>query len=463
MEEQSKGEDERMDEGLKTILKKREKEFEGISDQIWDFAEYRFKEYRSAELQAQYMEKRGFKVTRGIGGIPTAFKAEWGEKGPVIGFLGEYDALPGLSQKADCTEAVPVTPGACGHGCGHHLLGTGDMEAACALAECLAAKGEEGRIVYFGCPAEESGAGKAFMVRENCFDGVDFCLTWHPNVYNGLMYRSLANARVIYTFTGKAAHAAAAPEKGRSALDSCEIMSVGVNYLREHVPTDVRMHYAYLDAGGTAPNVVQAHASVLYALRAPESDQVSEVCARVNDVARGAALICGTTSQSRVVSAYASTIIPASMARLGYKYLCEIVPQVEYTPEELDYALKFVAVGTSPDAENPIERRIEDPAVAKMGGSTDVGDVSWTIPTLGIYTATYAVGTTMHGWTAVAQGRSSIAKKGMHTAARVMCAIAWDILHDAALRQQIRDDFKKALRGRTYKTLIPDEMKPGTF
>lgn len=455
--------DERVDEYLKTILKKREKDFEEISDQIWDFAEYRFKEYRSAEVQMQYLEKRGFKVTRGIGGIPTAFKAEWGKSGPVIGFLGEYDALAGLSQKADCTKADPITPGACGHGCGHHLLGTGDMEAACALAEYLDVKGEDGRVVYFGCPAEENGAGKAFMLREKCFDGVDFCLTWHPSVYNGLMYRSLANASIIYTFTGKAAHASSEPEKGRSALDSCEIMNVGVNYLREHVPAAVRMHYAYLDAGGTAPNVVQSHASLLYVLRAPESEQVRELCARVDDIARGAALICGTTSQSRVVSAYASTVVPESLARLGYKYLCELAPQVEYTPKELDYAAKFVAVGSTPNAENVLDQSVEDPACSKLGGSTDVGDVSWIIPTLGIYTTTFAAGTTLHGWTAVAQGRSSIAKKGMHSAARVMCAIALDIFHDAALRQKICDDFKKAVNGRTYKTLIPDDMEPGTF
>jgi aminobenzoyl-glutamate utilization protein B len=452
-----------MDERMKNIIASHEKEFEAVSDKIWDFAEYRFVEFKSAELQAKFLEERGFTVTRRLGGMETAFKAEWGENGPVIGFLGEFDALPGLSQKADCAEETPVEKGACGHGCGHHLLGTGCMEAACALAEYLRETGRPGRIVYFGCPAEESGAGKAFMAREHCFDGVDFCLAWHPNTYNGLMARSLANARVIFKFTGKAAHAAAMPEKGRSALDSCEIMSVGVNYLREHVPTDVRMHYAYLDVGGTAPNVVQPHAAVLYALRAPESDQVQEVYERVCDVAKGAALICGTSVEEQVVSAYASTLLPAALRDLAYACVKESAAEVSYTPEEIEYAKKFVAAGSQPDAKEPIVTGVEDPAAAKMGGSTDVGDVSWLVPTVGVYTTTYAAGTVMHGWTAVAQGRSSIAKKGMHTAARAMSRIALALLDDEKLRQRVRADFETAKAGRVYKTLIPDSMKPGMF
>lgn len=452
-----------MDERLKAILKSHEKEFEAVSDQIWDFAECRFQEVKSAELQAKFLEARDFKVTCGIGGIPTAFRAEWGGGGPVIGFLGEYDALPGLSQKADCAEESPLIPGACGHGCGHHLLGSGNMEAACALAEYLQESGEPGTVVYFGCPAEESGAGKAFMVREGCFDGVDFCLTWHPNVYNGLMYRSLANARVIFKFSGVASHAAAAPEKGRSALDSCEIMNVGVNYLREHVSTDVRMHYAYLDAGGTAPNVVQPHAAVLYALRAPETAQVQEVYGRVLDVARGAALICGTKAEAQVVSAYANTLVPKSLGDLALRCVKEAVAEVTYTPAEEAYAEKFVTVGSQPGAKTALDRAVEDPAAAKMGGSTDVGDVSWVVPTVGIYATTYAAGTVMHGWTAVAQGRSSIAKKGMHTAAKAMSAIAMEILRRPELREQIEKDFETVKDGRVYKTLIPDGMKPGMF
>lgn len=452
-----------VNEKLKEILESREKDFEDVSKQIWGFAEYRFQEHKSAELQAQYLEKRGFKVTRGIGGIPTAFKAEWGEKGPVIGFLGEYDALPGISQKADVAVPDPLVPGACGHGCGHHLLGTGDMEAACALMEYLKKTGIPGRVVYFGCPAEESGAGKAFMVREHCFDGVDFCLTWHPSTNSGLMYRSLANVREIFSFTGVASHASGAPEKGRSALDSCEIMSVGVNYLREHVPTTVRMHYAYLDVGGSAPNVVQSHASVVYALRAPETSDVEKVCRRVEDVARGAALICGTSVKCSIVSGYASTLVPKCLGDIGYKCVQDAMSQVSYTPEELEYARKFVKVGSSPNAKEPIDTSVEDPKFAKLGGSTDVGDVSWIIPTLGIYTTTYAAGTIMHGWTAVAQGLSSIAMKGMHAAAAAMCDIADQIYRSPELQENIRKDFKTALAGRVYKTLIPDDMKPGTF
>ena len=452
-----------MDGKLKAILASHEKEFEGISDQIWDFAEYRFQEHKSAELQAEFLEKRGFAVTRGIGGIPTAFKAEWGASGPVIGFLGEYDALPDLSQKADSTTEEPVTPGGCGHGCGHHLLGTGDMEAACALAEYLKDAKLPGKIVYFGCPAEESGAGKAFMVREHCFDGVDFAITWHPGATNGMMNRSLANARVIFKFSGVAAHAAGSPEKGRSALDSCEIMNIGVNYLREHVPTTVRMHYAYLDAGGTAPNVVQAHAAILYALRAPETGEVQAVFDRVTDIAKGAALICGTKVDIQVVSAYASTLACKSFSDLAYRCLKEAVGDVVYTGEEKAYAADFVKVGSEPDAKEALSTYVQTPEEAKLGGSTDVGDVSWILPTQGIYTATYAAGTVMHGWTAVSQGRSSIAKKGMHTAARAMADMALQILQSPELQARIRKDFEEVKAGRAYRTLIPDTMKPGMF
>lgn len=293
-----------------------EQQFISISDQIWEFAEPRYQEFHSSALQADFLEQEGFTVTRNLGGIATAFSASFGSGHPVIGLLGEYDALPCMNQIADSPEKQTDLPGAAGHGCGHNLLGTGAMEAACLIRDWLLQTHSEGTVIYFGCPAEEGGAGKAFLTRSGCFDNLDFALAWHPGSKTGLIKEALANIRVIFDFTGKSAHAAAHPELGRSALDACELMNVGVNYLREHVKSDARMHYAYLNDGGDAPNIVPAAATLLYALRAPESSYVAELYDRVSDVAKGAALMTGTRVSCRTVSAYAELLSVPAMEEL---------------------------------------------------------------------------------------------------------------------------------------------------
>lgn len=333
---------------LDSLIQSKKEQFWEMSDQIWGFAEMRFKEDQSSRLQMEFLRNEGFTVEEGIGDIPTAFSARAGSGRPVIGLLGEYDALPKLSQEADVTVKKPLAEGAPGHGCGHHLLGTGCLEAAVAVKDYLLEHPGQGTIVYFGCPAEEGGAGKAFMVREGCFKDCDICLAWHPYSATFASVSSLANARIIYRFTGKSAHAATSPYLGRSALDAVELMNVGCNYMREHMIPDARVHYAVTDTGGDAPNVVQAHAEVIYSVRAPRVDQVCELAERVHNIARGAALMTETKVEIQVVSAYADVLQNKVLDNLVYGHMKEIFP-LDYSHEELDYAEKFHAVGDPGD------------------------------------------------------------------------------------------------------------------
>ena len=373
------------------------------NDRIWDYAELAFHEHKSAELLCRLLEEEGFTVQRGLAEIPTCFTGTYkkGSGKPVMGFLGEFDALSSLSQQAALPEKSPVTAGAPGHGCGHCALGTGSLAAAFALKDYLDATGEDGTVIYFGCPAEEGGAGKAFLTRSGCFHGLDFALAWHPGSKTGLIKEALANIRVIFDFTGKSAHAAAHPELGRSALDACELMNVGVNYLREHVKSDARMHYAYLNDGGDAPNIVPAAATLLYALRAPKSAYVAELYERVGDVAKGAALMTGTKVSYRTVSAYAELLSVPAMEALMMEAMQE-AEKPEYTDDDFAYAARFAADQASPAIDTAIL-----PADQSINlGSTDVGDVSWQVPTGLIGVTTEAAGCALHTWQIVAQGKS---------------------------------------------------------
>ena len=435
-----------------------EQQFEAISDQIWEFAETRYQEFRSRALQADFLEKEGFTVTRNLGGIATAFSASFGSGHPVIGLLGEFDALPRMNQAADVPEKQAERPGAAGHGCGHNLLGTGAMEAACLIRDWLLQTRSEGTVIYFGCPAEEGGAGKAFLTRSGCFHGLDFALAWHPGSKTGLIKEALANIRVIFDFTGKSAHAAAHPELGRSALDACELMNVGVNYLREHVKSDARMHYAYLNDGGDAPNIVPAAATLLYALRAPESAYVAELYERVGDVAKGAALMTGTKVSYRTVSAYADLLSIPAMEKVMMEAMQE-AEKPEYTEEDYAYAAQFAADENSPSIDTDIL-----PADQTINlGSTDVGDVSWQIPTGLIGVATEATGCALHTWQIVAQGKSPLAHKGMHYAARILFAAAKKLYESPERCALIQDDYQNVIGHRTYRSMLPDSVKPGDF
>lgn len=435
-----------------------EQQFISISDQIWEFAEPRYQEFHSSALQADFLEQEGFTVTRNLGGIATAFSASFGSGHPVIGLLGEYDALPCMNQIADSPEKQTDHPGAAGHGCGHNLLGTGAMEAACLIRDWLLQTHSEGTVIYFGCPAEEGGAGKAFLTRSGCFDNLDFALAWHPGSKTGLIKKALANIRVIFDFTGKSAHAAAHPELGRSALDACELMNVGVNYLREHVKSDARMHYAYLNDGGDAPNIVPAAATLLYALRAPESSYVAELYDRVSDVAKGAALMTGTRVSCRTVSAYAELLSVPAMEELMMETMQE-AEKPDYTDDDYAYAARFAADQASPSIETAIL-----PADQSINlGSTDVGDVSWQVPTGLIGVTTEAAGCALHTWQIVAQGKSPLAHKGMHYAARILFAAAKKLYESPERCALIQDDYQNVIGHRTYRSMLPDSVKPGDF
>lgn len=435
-----------------------EQQFTSISDQIWKFAEPRYQEFHSSALQADFLEQEGFTVTRNLGGIATAFSASFGSGHPVIGLLGEYDALPCMNQIADSPEKQTDHPGAAGHGCGHNLLGTGAMEAACLIRDWLLQTHSEGTVIYFGCPAEEGGAGKAFLTRSGCFDNLDFALAWHPGSKTGLIKEALANIRVIFDFTGKSAHAAAHPELGRSALDACELMNVGVNYLREHVKSDARMHYAYLNDGGDAPNIVPAAATLLYALRAPESTYVAELYDRVSDVAKGAALMTGTRVSCRTVSAYAELLSVPAMEALMMEAMQE-AEKPEYTDDDYEYAARFAADQASPSIDTTIL-----PADQSINlGSTDVGDVSWQVPTGLIGVTTEAAGCALHTWQIVAQGKSPLAHKGMHYAARILFAAAKKLYESPERCALIQDDYQHVIGHRTYQSMLPDSVKPGDF
>ena len=435
-----------------------EQQFTSISDQIWEFAEPRYQEFHSSALQADFLEQEGFTVTRNLGGIATAFSASFGSGHPVIGLLGEYDALPCMNQIADSPEKQTDLPGAAGHGCGHNLLGTGAMEAVCLIRDWLLQTHSEGTVIYFGCPAEEGGAGKAFLTRSGCFDNLDFALAWHPGSKTGLIKKARANIRVIFDFTGKSAHAAAHPELGRSALDACELMNVGVNYLREHVKSDARMHYAYLNDGGDAPNIVPAAATLLYALRAPESAYVAELYERVSDVAKGAALMTGTKVSYRTVSAYADLLSVPAMEELMMEAMQE-AEKPEYADDDYEYAARFAADQASPSIDTTIL-----PADQSINlGSTDVGDVSWQVPTGLIGVTTEAAGCALHTWQIVAQGKSPLAHKGMHYAARILFAAAKKLYESPERCALIQDDYQNVIGHRTYQSMLPDSVKPGDF
>src|SRR5947207_1402786 len=278
--------------------------FEALSDRIWGMPELQYLEHRSVAEHIKELEREGFRITRDLADIPTAVMGEAGDGGPVIAILGEYDALPGLSQQAGVAEPRPVEGNSNGHGCGHNLLGSAAMLAATAVKDYLVANGLKGRVRYYGCPAEEGGAAKGFMVRAGAFEDVDIAISWHPASFSGVNKpESLANTRIDFTFTGRASHAAAAPHLRRSALDAVELMNVGVNYMREHMPDGARVHYAMLDGGGVAPNVVQARAKVRYLIRAADLSQLNPLIARVRKIAEGAALMTETKVETRMVSA----------------------------------------------------------------------------------------------------------------------------------------------------------------
>jgi aminobenzoyl-glutamate utilization protein B len=400
---------------------------------------------------------------------------EAGEGGPVIAILGEYDALPGLSQVAGIAEPKEVEAGGHGHGCGHNMLGSAALLAATAVKNYLAVAGIKGRVRYYGCPAEEGGAAKGFMVRAGHFKDVDIAITWHPAAFNSVdNAMSLADTRMDLTFKGRASHAAAAPHLGRSALDAVELMNVGVNYMREHMPSDARIHYAMLDGGGVAPNVVQASAKVRYAIRSTQLAGMRALIERVKKVANGAAMMTETQVDMKIVSAVSNLLgntplmetMQGHLEHLGpppfnavdRKYAEQI--QATLTPE--DIASAYARAGVPPRNDYPLCDFIVPFGTkgAPMMGSTDVGDVSWVVPTVQARVATHAIGTPGHSWQITAQGKSGQAKKGMVTAAKVMAGVAVDALGDPSLIARAKADHKARTDVTPYDCPLPTDVKP---
>src|SRR5579872_7230053 len=331
-------------------------QFIAMSDRIWGTPELCFLETRSCGEHVAMLEAEGFRITRNVADIPTAVIGEAGEGGPVIAILGEYDALPGLSQEAGVAEPRPIPGNGNGHGCGHNLLGSAALLAATAVKDYLAANGLKGRVRYYGCPAEEGGAAKGFMVRAGAFKDVDIAISWHPASFSGVNEpESLANTRIDFTFTGRASHAAAAPHLGRSALDAVELMNVGVNYMREHMPSDARIHYALLDAGGIAPNVVQAFAKVRYLIRARNLPELTRLIERVRKIADGAALMTETSVKATVISAVSNLLGNTPLERCLQDNLERLGPP-PFDDADKTTAAKFQATLTEEDIESSYRR-----------------------------------------------------------------------------------------------------------
>ena len=452
-----------------------------LADQIWSLAELRYAETASARLHMDALAASGFRITRDVAGIPTAFMAEWGDTGPdagpVIAFLGEYDALSGLNQQSGTLMYTPSmdSPSLTNHGYGHHLLGTSAHFAAIALQAHLQASGQRARIRYYGCPAEEGGSGKTFMARAGVFDDVDVALTWHPGSFTSVFSQTtLANIQAKFIFHGKASHAAHSPHLGRSALDAVELMNVGVNYLREHMPSDARVHYAVTDSGGLSPNVVQARAEVLYLIRAARNHEAAELYERVQNVARGAALMtdckvdivfdkaCSNLLQNRTLNQVlyakllaegALTVGTGEQGKAGHF-------QATLSKNDLDAVsrpLASVLRGQVPAVFEGVAPY--DPAVNELlFGSTDVADVSWITPTVQAWVACYAFGTPMHSWQMVSQGQSGLAHAGMVRAARVLTATAIELVQRPELIAQAKAELLERRQGKPYECPIPADV-----
>ncbi len=468
------------------VIDEKQALLDDVNDSIWEYAETAFQEFKSMDKLCEALEQEGFKVEKGVGDIPTAFTGTYGHGKPVIGLLGEFDALSGLSQVGGCPEKKALVPGAAGHGCGHNCLGTASLAAAIAVKNYLEHNLQvSGTVIYFGCPGEEGGSGKAFMAREGVFKDLDAAITWHPSSTNNVTSgSSLANYQVKYRFYGTSAHAAGDPHLGRSALDAVELMNVGVQFLREHMIDEARVHYAILDAGGYSPNVVQPYAEVLYLIRSPKNSQVEELYQRVNKIAQGAALMTETRMEMEFIKGCSNTIPNNVLEAQLYENFKEIgVPK--YTPEEHEFARQIIAhyeagpnamdgaAGTTKAwgkelAEYQAEHGVSlndfllslqsyDKASA---GSTDVGDVSWNCPTAQIHVVTTAAKTPGHSWQFTSCNRTSIAHKGVNCAGKVMGATVIDLIENPEIIKKANKEFLERLGGETYKCPIPAGIKP---
>ena len=465
-------------ENIVDWLEEREGRFVSIANQIWENPETALKESQAAKLQADDLAADGFTVTMGIADLPTAFVAEYtqGEGGPVFGFLGEYDALPGLSQERSPIQTPLVVSGP-GHGCGHNLLGTGSLAAAAVVKAWLQATDTPGTVRYYGCPAEETVEGKNFMARAGCFDDVDFAISWHPGQANAPQGpTNLASDNLKFRFKGRTAHAAANPETGRSALDAVELMNIGVNFLREHVIDAARIHYVITNGGG-APNVVPDDAEVWYYVRSPQRHQVNELTDRIRKIAEGAALMTETTVEEEFISGIYN-LLPNKVLINRMGEILEDIGPIEFSPEEIAFAQEIESAyplelreSVLRSANLPIELASAgltggiypagDTSEVRKGG-TDVADVSWVTPTVQLRTACFPLGVPGHSWANTATAGMSIGHKGMLLAAKAMAIMAADLILHPELLAEAKAEFAESTKGRPYVSPIPAHVKPRT-
>jgi aminobenzoyl-glutamate utilization protein B len=465
---------------VNNFIKQTQEKWKSISNSIWEKPETRFQEYVSSRYLCEQLQKEGFKVTSGVAGIETAFIGEFGVGKPVIAFLGEFDALSGLSQKSQVDYQEVIQNDGNGHGCGHNLLGTGALAAAAALKKYIEENQLKGTVRFYGCPGEEGGSGKTFMAREGVFDDVDMALTWHPNFRTGVVgVSSLSNIQAYFKFKGRSSHAASSPHLGRSALDGVELMNVGANYLREHIKQEARIHYAITNTGGISPNVVQSDAEVLYLVRAQNFEDTKHIFERLCNIAKGASLMTETDVE-----------IVFDKACLNYKpnhtlgkVLSESINEVgmpSYSKEEYEFAKKIwntlseaekqnaeyfeaVSVERFPiNSEGPFlsAEAIQSDGKGFLSGSTDVGDVSWITPTAQCMYTTAALGTVLHSWQMVTQGKSSIAHKGLIQVSKVLALTAIKALENQEIIELAKKELNEQLVDNPYHCPIPHDVKP---
>lgn len=465
---------------IENYINETKQKWTALSDFVWDNPEIRFEEFASARYLAEGLEKEGFTVHTNIANIETAFYAEYkqGVGGPVIAFLGEYDALPNLSQESGVTEKTPIMENAYGHGCGHNLLGAGSLAAAVTLKDYIEKHGIDVTVRYYGCPAEEGGSGKTFMARAGAFDDVSLALTWHPASINGVWgFSTLANIQATFKFTEKSSHAAASPHLGRSALDAVELMNIGMNYLREHIVPDAKVHYAVTNTGGESPNVVQANAEVIQLIRAPRVDQALDILERVKKIAHGAALMTETSVEMKLDKAVSNYIPNDTLNRMLGEAMAELGAPA-FTDEEQQLAKQFQATLTKqelcagnqgiPGIEFALQKPLSDINIPYfktnhvLPGSTDVGDVSWITTMAQCVVATTAVGTPLHTWQMVAQGKTSYAHKGMLHVAKILSLTAVKALANQSIIDRAKEELATFVGDRGYVCPIPVYVEPNS-
>ena len=430
-----------------------------LSDEIWAYAEIAFKETQSSKVLADYAEAQGFRVQRGVAGIPTAFTATYGAGAPIIGIMGEFDALPGLSQKAQPTKEALVA-GAAGHGCGHNMFGPGSLGAAIAIKELMAAGKLKGTIRFYGTPAEEDGSGKVYMARAGLFNDLDVCLDWHPDYENKAnMQSSQAVTDWTVEFTGKSSHAAADPWNGKSALDGAELFTTGVNFLREHIRPSARIHYVYKD-GGNVPNVIPDKASVWIWMRDSKRSGVAVLEERVRAIAEGAAMMAGVEYTIKLNSGLYEILNNEAGAQVLHRNM-ELLGPIIYSQEEIAFAKEIQeAYGLPAKGMNGNIKPLETTKADPDGGSTDVGDISWIVPEITLLAVTAPYESPWHSWVVVACGGMSIGHKGMLFASKSLGMTMVDLFENEALRNEIKTEFLKRKGDEVWKPMLPDGPAP---